>query len=255
MSNSPQDQKSNSDIKFQTQNIGRWASQQEDPFAKQNRERAEKEQHQTRKRRIALIVTAIVAGILLLAAVIFGVVMLVINLTKTPPSEDFTPGSEAAVAVTENAQQIYDDYIAKFYNQHTSGSSIDDSDDSSDSSDGTTVTVTGSVDNPSPEAVQGAIAAVNEYFAQQSADIQNDIQQNNYKFIQMNFYNDNGQSEDVISIANEMNIDILDEDQKAQCYGMLMNAYTNIGDMENSDYYFQLLLNIASDEKTTEVAK
>lgn len=237
MSNTPLGKKSNPDIQFTTGNIGRWAGQQEDPFAEQNRQRAAKKQERNRKRLKTAPIIAIISGSILGVAALIGLVFLIIAITKNPLPEDITPGSEGAIAVSNEAQQVYDDYIKNFYNRQNS-------------SDGD---LDGSAENPNSDAVQGAMNAVNDYFTQRENGVRDDAQQNDYKLIQMLFYNSNGQPAEIIKVAEGVKTDLMSNEQKLYYWGMLVNASFNIGDGEKAYYYVNLMEEIMSNEEVQEV--
>jgi len=112
MSSSPSNKKPNQpDIQFTTGNIGRWNSRQEDPFAKQNRERAAKNRAKDRKKQKVASIVVIVLGAILTIAAIIGLVFLIIHLLQREVVEapEITGGTSEDISKYQGLlQDIYD---------------------------------------------------------------------------------------------------------------------------------------------------
>lgn len=59
---------------------------------------------------------------------------------------------------------------------------------------------------------------------------------------QIYFYYGNGYYQDVIDILPQVNIEILDNKLKANIYEAAANSYALLGDEENANKYYMLLL-------------
>lgn len=221
---------SQSNVQFKTANIGKWAAQQENPFAEQNRRADEKRQRSAKTRRKVLPIVAIIGGIIALGLIVWGVVMLVMALNapeKLP--EDIAFGSEGASEVQGKAQEIWD----RYWNNIASG----DDDQNQDN------------ENPGDTAdVSQAIEAVSDYFDEQLSIANNDSQKNDLVIIEMDLMNTNEQPEGVISAGNKGNPDTMTDYQKGLYYGMLTNAYYSVGNISEGDRYFELLTQLPSDD-------
>lgn len=253
MSNSLPDKNANKqgkpDIQFTTGDIGRWASQQEDPFAEQNRKRAIKKQERNRKRQKAAPIVVIITSIILVSASIFGLVILIINLTKSTLPEDIATGSEGASIVNDDAQKIYNDFLINFYNHQNSGDNSNSGNNGTDDGDNAgSESQNGSIENPSPEAIQGAMNAVNDYFERHDSSTNNTTQRNDLTIIQMAFYASKGQPQAVIEVAAKADVEAMPDDQKGEYWGLLMNASFGVGDDESAQKYAELLNTLPQDD-------
>ena len=106
------DSAKSADVKFTTQNIGAWKSKQEDPFAKQNQEVAEKKAKRAEARKKLQPYVKWGAIGLGAAAVIAVVVVVLVNLLKQPEYNGPTisgDSSEDVIDFRGKLQEIYDE--------------------------------------------------------------------------------------------------------------------------------------------------
>ncbi len=194
--------------RYNTANIGQWASRQENPFAAQNRKAKVRKQESDLKRQKATPLVAFAVGAVLVAVAVWGLVMLVMTLLGSNAlPEDLQIGSDGAAELQDRAQEIYNEYLQ-------SNGSNDDS------------------EPPSAEDTDAAINAAADYFNKQSNRAKDDAEKASVALVEMMFYGDNGQSQKVIDMRDKVNLDYLNDTQKIQYYGMLMNAASNTGDLE-----------------------
>ena len=215
MSNSPQQAKPDLDktdpkVQFKTENIGSWASKQENPFAKQNRERQAKKQERDQKRQKVAPFFVTFASAAVIGVALWGLVMLVVGLINGQPKlpEDITLGSEGATEIQNVAQGLF--------NQHLKQDNGKDFPDE--------------VVSEFPDDTTGAVSAVNEYFEQQEKLAENETQKNNLVILQMSVFNNNSQYDALLLAAEKANPDMMSDMQKGMYYTMLFNTYSNIGD-------------------------
>ncbi len=207
MSNSPSDKKSNQkpDIQFTTGNIGRWSSRQEDPFAEQNRKRAAKKQTRNVKRQKVAPIIVIIAGVILTAAAIIGLIFLIIHLSHRTVNEI----PEINGSTTQDIAD-YRDLLQNFYNQRPS-------------------------DATEEEKLQAVQDAVNSTL-DTAGGRENEVA---VKIAQASFYIDNSRYEDALRVADSIShsVDALDLDQQILYYSILYISYYKVGNQEKGDEY------------------
>lgn len=218
-----------SDVQFSTANIGKWAAKQESPFAEQNRRADEKRQRSAKTRRKVLPIVAIVGGIIAIGLIVWGVIMLVraLNAPEKLP-EDIAYGSEGATEIQGKAQEIWNQYLSNLNpGNDDQGQNEENPDDS--------------------ENISQAIEAVSDYFDEQLSLVNNDTQKADLVIIEMDVMNTNNQPEGVISAGSKADPDTMTNYQKGLYYGMLTNAYYNVGNTSEGDRYFDLLTQLPVD--------
>lgn len=210
------------ETQFTTENIGRWAAKQENPFAEQNRKVAAKKQKQVETRKKATPYVVVIAAAAAISLAVFGLVMIIVALLNNQPKlpDDLSLGGEGAAEISEAAQNVYQEQLQKFYNQHGNNAN-------------------GSVENPSEEAISSATDAMNEYFnnQQSAADEQ---QKNELLLIQLNELSDKYLIDEVIRLGESADLSSMTDLQKSKVWGMMANAYMGIGDAERANYYMTL---------------
>lgn len=82
---------------------------------------------------------------------------------------------------------------------------------------------------------------VDEYFDQQISEASTDAEKINLVLVEMQFYANNFQPEDVVAVASKINVNQLTTSQVGVYGGLLMNAYINIGDNTMAEYYLNLM--------------
>ncbi len=123
MSDSPLDKKPNAektDVQFSSQNIGRWASKQENPFAKQNRERQAKRREQDKKRQKAAPFIVILSSAVVIGVALWGLVMIIAGWMNQPKVEVPTIAGS-----TEQDMIDYRDKLQGLFNQNVSSNTQD----------------------------------------------------------------------------------------------------------------------------------
>lgn len=217
--------KNDQNVQFKTEDIGRWASRQEDPFAEQNRKTAAKKQERNRKRQKVAPIFIIIASAILSIAAVVGLVFLIIHLVSDPLPENITPGSTGATEVGQSAQDVYNKYLESFYNKNQGENGEDK----------------GSIENPSEEAINGALNAVEDYFNNRTDSVSEESKRIDLVIIEMGIYAKNDQPEKVIEAGKKVDAGNMSDEQKAPYWGMLMNACFNLNNMEAAQHYLELL--------------
>lgn len=210
MSNSPQQAKSNLDktdpkVQFKTENIGSWASRQENPFAKQNRERQAKKQERDKKRQKVAPFFVTFASAAVIGVALWGLVMLVVGLISRP-------GPEVPMIAGGSSEDIanYKDILKNFYNKRPEATT--------------------------EERVQDVEGAVQETLDTRQG-------RENEKFVrlaQAQLYADNGLYEQVVSTVGDIDTENMTLEQLHTYYNMMYIAYSETGDIDKSQEYFIL---------------
>lgn len=215
MSNSPSGKKSNNqtpDIQFTTGNIGRWASQQEDPFAEQNRKRAVKKHTRNQKRQKAAPIIVIISGVILATAAIVGLIFLIIHLSNRRPNE--VP--EISGGTTQDITN-YRDVLQNFYNQRPDATEDEKLQAVQDAVNGTLDTANG-----------------REYEAQ-------------VKLAQALFYFDKGMYENASKTGSEIDESKMSLEDKRLYYNIMYYCYGKMGQQKLSDEYLAKLYEVANE--------
>lgn len=217
------EEKSETKVQFKSDNIGRWASKQENPFAEQNRKSQAKKQKQAEQRKKSAPFVVAVVGVLAVAAGVCGLVFLVISLINSRPTlpDDLTLGSAGAEEIQDQAQAIYKEQIEKFYNQNQTG---------------------GTIESPSDQAKEDAANAVSDYFDNQKNIADTESAVIDLSIIEMQTYAYQGMPNKIIEVGESMNEEAMSDLQKRQVWGLLSDAYYSINDAERGDYYLELML-------------
>lgn len=201
-------------VQFKSDNIGRWASKQENPFAEQNRKTAAKKQQQAEQRKKAAPFVVVVVSIVAVVAAVCGLVFLIIALINSRPTlpDDLTMGSDGAAEISNEAQSVYDEYLA---------SSEGQSDE---------------------ERLQGALEAAKKFFNSKKGLTTNESVKTDLQVLEMQLYNNNAQPQAIIDMSADLNFDAMNEEQRGQCYSMLLNAAVDTDNTELSQYYMEKIL-------------
>ncbi len=215
------------ETQFTTENIGRWAAKQENPFAEQNRKAAAKKQKQAEARKKATPYVVVAAAAVAIGLAIFGLVMIIITLlnnqSKLP--DNLALGSDGAAEISEAAQNVYQEQLQKFYNQHGSNAS-------------------GSVEQPNDEAVQDALNAVSDYYNEQKDKTEDEVKKNQLVLIEMRTYALKGRNEDLVRVGEEINVDNMQESARDEYWGMMANAYYSLGNDERGAWAISNIANV-----------
>lgn len=191
---------------FTTGNIGRWASQQENVFAEQNRKAdAEKQKRNQQFRKIAPYLY-IGGGIIVVALIVWGIIALV-NRTQDNPSQ--TGPVEIAGSTSQDIAD-YQEILQSFYSQH----------------DGTRKDKQEGIN----QIVQNTINSTSS--GQENVDA--------IRLAQMGVYAVNGLYDAAIEVANNANPDNLTLDQLASYYNIMYDCYSGLGNTEKADEYDRL---------------
>lgn len=246
MSNSPQQAKSNLDktdpkVQFKTENIGSWASRQENPFAKQNRERQTKKQERDKKRQKVAPFFVTFASAAVIGVALWGLVMLVVGLVRdnTLPA-DITLGSTGALELQDKAQALFNQHVKK---PTSTGDSS--SEGNSDGNDATTP-------QPSEEEVDAAIGAVNDFYNQWSETTNDELKKAELMLLEMETFYNNAQMGALVEASKKANYEVLNTAQKSQYYGMLVNASNALGDVPTANMYLELMKELHGDNNEIE---
>lgn len=208
------EEKSETKVQFKSDNIGRWVSKQENPFAEQNRKTQAKKQKQAEQRKKSAPFVVAVVGVLAVAAGVCGLVFLVISLINDRPTlpDDLALGSAGATEIQDEAQSIYDDSLANSSGQNDE------------------------------ERMKDALEAAKNFFNSKKSLATDEATKNDLDVLEMQLYSDNDQLQAVIDMGESLDFDAMGEEQRGQCYSMLLNAAYNAGDVELGQYYLEKIL-------------
>lgn len=164
--------------------------------------------------RIALLLVAV---IVVVGLVIWGIVVLILVLIGEPEEPDYTFGAEVAVNVQEQAQEVWCEAMAKSEEAGlTSGES--------------------------------GVEAVSGYFDEQIARSKDEAEKIDLTLIEMAVLSANAQPAAVVEASARISLMDLDETQQGRYLGMLMNAYYNLGDYASGNYFAERLGALELDE-------
>ena len=215
MSDSPLDKKNDSEkpeIQFTTENIGRWASKQENPFAKQNRERQAKRRERDKKREKAAPFIVMFGSALVIGVALWGLVMLIVGLINRPEPE--------AIAIAGGTTQDMVDYrdkLQNLFNQNVSGNSDDKLKEIQEAVDDTLSTTNGRRN------------------------------ENAVKIAQMLFLSSNWYYDEIEQIAETINPGELTLEQKSNYYDVLFAKAQSEGDYEKADELFEIVYQLSQE--------
>lgn len=160
------------------------------------------------------VVVVVGVGLLL-----WGIVVLILVLIGEPKMPDYSLGGDTATSVQERAQEAWQEAMVK---SEEAGLASGD-----------------------PEA---GIEAVNDYFSSQLAQANSEKERVDLTLIEMSFLAENAQPAAVIRASSRVSLTEMDETQRGQYWGMLMNAYYNLGDYESGNYFAGQLGTLQLDE-------
>lgn len=163
------------------------------------------------------IALLLVAVIVVVGLVIWGIVVLILVLIGEPEEPDYTFGAEAAVSVQEQAQEVWREAMAKSEEAGlTSGES--------------------------------GVEAVSGYFDEQIARSKDEAEKIDLTLIEMAVLSANAQPAAVVEASARISLMDLGETQQGRYLGMLMNAYYNLGDYASGNYFAERLGALELDE-------
>lgn len=82
---------------------------------------------------------------------------------------------------------------------------------------------------------------VTNYFNDRVNNAESDDEKADLTIIEMSVYNDKDAPQKVVDAAERVDASYMSDEQRGRFYGMLVNAYTNLGDEEKAYYYIDLL--------------
>ena len=82
---------------------------------------------------------------------------------------------------------------------------------------------------------------VTNYFNDRINNAESDDEKADLTIIEMSVYNDKDAPQKVVDAAERVDASYMSDEQRGRFYGMLVNAYTNLGDEEAAYYYINLL--------------
>ena len=82
---------------------------------------------------------------------------------------------------------------------------------------------------------------VTNYFNDRVNNAESDGEKADLTIIEMSVYNDKDAPQKVVDAAERVDASYMNDEQRGRFYGMLVNAYTNLGDEEKAYYYIDLL--------------
>lgn len=219
----------NRPLEFRTENIGQWAARQEGLFAEQNRKDAEAKAKREQKIKRARIWVWIGCGVLVVLALVSAVVVMTYD-----PKEKYAP----EIAGSSQADIVdYQGILQQFYNkkkdEKTEGQDLDDK-----------PAGTGTTPELSPELNQELMGDVNEVVQNTLGTASGKENLNAVRCAQVYFYYNNGYYQELVETAQQIDLEGIDAGVKANVYEVMANAYYALGDEENGDKYFNLVLSM-----------
>lgn len=239
MSNSPQSKNSDASgkaeqVHFKTSDIGRWASQQESPFARQNRERQAKKQERNKQRQKAAPYIIVISSVIAVGLAVWGLVVLVVKLTNQP--EDFNPSTYAPEIAGTSAEDVnnYRDLLQNFYNnQQAAIIGVSGDNNGSGESGGNT----GEIDNEVQDKLFDDVNKVVQNTLDTPGGQEN---ANAVKLAQMGFCMANGCYQQAVDAAQGIDVTKYTPEQRNSYYNILANCYYWLGDKDKAAEYFNM---------------
>lgn len=214
---------SNPNVAFKSDYIGQWAAKQDDPFAEQNRKvAAEKAAKDAARKKVMpyIKIGSIAAGCVAVLAVIITVIVVI----ATPkPITTLTP--EESTSFQEEAQKIFD--------RHTQNIDLSNTENLTDRE---------------KEDIEKALEEVGKYYERQADRAENNEAQAQVTMEEMSFYLWNNQPEAALKASEKISIEGLTSDTLSNFYGMMQSTYYVLGDMEQSERYFNLMVETIGEE-------
>ena len=234
MSNSPHNQPSESGsadpkLEFKTENIGHWTKKQEDPFAAQNRKKADQKQKNAAARKKALPYIIVAAAVIALGLIIWGIVALITHLTQDPDGT-YTPELAGS---SETDIVNYRNSLQEFYDRKKS-----------EQSDGDIDLDTSVAPSNDPEEDKDLIQAVAQVVQNTLNTSKGRENANAVLCAQVYFYYNNGYYQAAVDALQEIDVDKLDDTVKFNLYEAAANSYYWLNDDNSSDKYFDLMYSI-----------
>lgn len=198
------------ETQFKAENIGKWASKQENPFAEQNRKNEAKKRREAEQSKKAAPVVAIILGVAATLAAVVGLVILIVVLINNQPKLDDVP-----TIAGNTTQDIvnYQQTLQNFYNNS---------------------------DKPQEEKVQEV-----DQFVQSTLSTGNGRRyEKEIRIAQAALYMNNGLYNDAIRVLDGVNPDGLGLDQQQMFYNILYYCYAAMGDYDKANEYTQILYEI-----------
>ncbi len=195
------------DVTFRSENIGKWAARQENPFAEQNRKtaaRKKKQKENIRKARPYIFTVGIVAVIVV--AAVLGI-MLIASIINRPSAEIPNIAGSTFEDVTN-----YKDLLHKIYQEN----------------------------NDNPESIDEAVAETLK--TSEGKEFENEV-----RLAQMLFYQDNNQADKVNEIGDMIQPDQLSIESQLRYYNSLYYGAKSDGDESKANEYLNIIYDIANE--------
>lgn len=195
------------DVTFRSENIGKWAARQENPFAEQNRKtaaRKKKQKENIRKARPYIFTVGIVA-IIIIAAVLG--IMLIASIINRPSPEIPNIAGGTFEDVTN-----YKDLLHKIYQEN----------------------------NDNPKSIDEAVAETLK--TSEGKEFENEV-----RLAQMLFYQDNNQADKVNEIGDMIQPDQLSIESQLRYYNGLYYGAKSDGDESKANEYLNIIYDIANE--------
>lgn len=219
----PFSSESNPNVAFKSDYIGQWAAKQDNPFAEQNRKAAAEKAAKDAARKKAMPYIKI-GSIVAAAVAVLAVIIVVIVVIATPkPITALTP--EESASFQEEAQKIFD--------KHTQNIDLSDTENLTDKE---------------KEDIEKALEEVGKYYEQQADRAENNEAQAQVTMEEMSFYLWNNQPEAALKASEKISTEGLTSDTLSNFYGMMQSTYYVLGDMEQAERYFNLMVETIGEE-------
>lgn len=204
--------KPKTEAEFKSADIGRWASQQENPFAAQNRETLAKKQERDAKRKKTAPFVIIIASIAAVAVGVVGLVVL-INILTRPESVEL-PAEISGNTIEDMTN--YQDALQNIFNNF---------------------------DGTDQEKAQEIDQIINEVLETGSSE----QYKNEIKLSQAFLYFNNGLCSDVVVAGKQIDAMGLDKHNRLLYYNLMYYCYEQIGEGELSLDYENKLFDLSNE--------
>lgn len=198
-----------STVEFKTENIGRWASKQENPFAEQNRKTdAKKKKRQAKVRKSFPVVMSMLTGSLAILLV-FCIVMLAMTIANAPKTiklpEIDGDTAQSIIDYREMLQQMFDQ---------------ENTDDSGDE-----VVSVDDINNAINASIRGE---------------RDREKQNAVRLAQLSFYVNNDLFSEAVELGGSLDPDSMTLEQRSLFYNAMAYSLHAVGNEEESVRYYGL---------------
>ncbi len=211
---------------YKTANIGKWKSQQEDYFAKQNQAHSEKKAKQKAARKKALPFIIAGVAIVVIALGTWGVVSL-INYLNRPTLEETASDPSVISGNSSAAIKNYQDYLQQVYNEALNAAMAEEG-----------------TDEPTDEAKQKANEALSDAVANTANTEAGEKYRDAMRFSEMMVYYDTWQCDGIMRLENQINPGNLNLESQYRYNLAIQNCYQVRGDTKRADELWKTVIEL-----------